>query len=205
MIEVLEYNNSMKDQIEDFRIKTFSEGNDSISYEKYDPDTNGKTWCVFIDQELASISVVEPSFYTGDPEIAVRVCRYHILKKYRHSHCGFRMLESQIKWARNNNYKIFYLTHNIHNKPLNALYQHKKRMIDKEAKQWFDANWFKELTLDKRWLFRVSNKSDFLQYVYYIDLQKENYIWTPKKNAVWFNHNGNINIKNSEILNGSVQ
>lgn len=73
MIEVTEYDNSMKDLIEDFRIKSFEEGNNSITYDKYNPEETGKTWCVFIDNELASISVVEPSHYTGDPEIAARV------------------------------------------------------------------------------------------------------------------------------------
>ncbi len=205
MIKVVEYDSSMKEEVENFRIKTFIEGNESLSYDKYNPDLNGKTWCVFIDNVLASISVVEPSTYTGDPEIAVRVCRYHILKKYRHSHCGFRMLLPQINWARQNKYKIFFLTHDIHNKPLNALYQHKKRMIDSDAKFWFESKWFKDLTLDRRWLFRVSEKSLFLQYVYYIDLQKNNYCWIPKKNAVWFKHNGNISISNKEIIDGCLQ
>lgn len=204
MIEVVEYTSKWNNAVENFRIQSFAEGNDSISYEKYDPETTGKTWLTFIDNNLASISVLEPSHYTGDPEVAVRVCRYHILKKYRHSHCGFRMMKPQIEWAKEQGYKIFYLTHDIHNKPLNALYQHRKRMTDPEAKKWFEADWFKDLKLDTRWLFRVSPKSNFLQYVYYIDLQKENYIWQPKINATWFNHDGKITVTNDEIINGSV-
>lgn len=204
MIEVIEYTSKWKNAVEDFRLQSFEEGNTSISYKKYDPDTTGKTWLTFIDNNLASISVVEPSHYTGDPDIAVRVCRYHILKKYRHSHCGFRMMKHQIKWAREQGYKIFYLTHDIHNKPLNALYQHKRRMTDPDAKQWFEADWFKELTLDTRWLFRVSPLDDLLQYVYYIDLQKEEYSWMPKTNAVWHKHDGNIKKSNREIIDGSI-
>lgn len=204
MIEVIEYNSKWKKAVEDFRLQSFDEGNTSISYKKYDPDTTGKTWLTFIDNNLASISVVEPSHYTGDSDIAVRVCRYHILKKYRHSHCGFRMMKHQIKWAREQGYKIFYLTHDIHNKPLNALYQHKRRMTDPDAKQWFEADWFKELKLDTRWLFRVSPLDDLLQYVYYIDLQKENYSWVPKSNAVWYYHNGDIKTSNKEIIDGSI-
>lgn len=200
MIEVIEYNSSLRDKVEEFRLKTFDEGNNSITYEKYNPDITGKTWCTFIDGNLASISVLEPSHYTGDPEIAIRVCRYHILKKYRHSHCGFMMLESQILWARSQGYKILYLTHDIHNRSLNAFYQHKRKMTDNNAKSWFEASWFKELKLDTMWLFKASETSNFLQYVYYIDLNKENFKWTPKKSAVWFQHHGNIKLSGDEII-----
>jgi hypothetical protein len=184
MIEVKEYNNSMRELVEEFRLKTFAEGNTSITYEKYDPEKTGKTWCVFIENNLASISVVEPSHYTDDPDIAVRVCRYHILKKYRHSNCGFRMLKPQIDWARSQNYKILYWTHDVENRALNALYQHRKKMTNPEAKLFFDSSWYKEVKLDSRFLFKANPTSKCVQYVYYINLQNDSFIWYPKKSMI---------------------
>lgn len=190
-IEVKEYENSMKQLVEDFRLKSFDEGNNSITYEKYIPGKTGKTWCVFIDDDLASISVVEPSHYTGDPDIAVRVCRYHILKKYRHSNCGFRMLNLQIDWAKNQNYKILYWTHDIKNRALNAMYQHRRRMIKSESKAFFEADWYKQVKQDTRFLFKSSPNDKCMQYVYYINLQNNNFVWYPKKSVVWKNYSIN--------------
>ena len=192
---IKEYNEDYRIELEKFRRQTILEGNTSLVSDKFNPEAlDGKIWCAYIDNELASISAVERSHYTEDPDIAARVCRYHILKKFRHSHCGFKMLPLQIKWARENNFKILYWTHDIKNKPLNALYQHKKKMTDKESKKYFEADWYKQLKTDYRWLFKVSkNPNDnFYQYVYYIDLQNENYEWIPKSCAVWYNHDGNI-------------
>lgn len=186
MIEVKEYNDTMSNDLLHFRRQVLAEGNDSLISDKFNPDNlDGKIWCVYINDILASVSVAESSHYTGDPDVAVRICRYHILKKYRHSHCGFRMLPYQIKWAKNQQYKVLYWTHNVKNRALNALYQHKKRMTDPEAKQFFEAKWYKQVQFDKRWLFEVDSTSDFLQYVYYIDLQNENYSWVPKKCVKW--------------------
>lgn len=194
MIEIKEYNNSLHKDLFEFRRQVLLEGNDSLKSDKFNPeDLNGKIWCVYINNELASISVVESSQYTGDPNIAARVCRYHILKKFRHSHCGFRMLPYQIDWAKSNGYQILYWTHDIKNKALNALYQHKRKMTDTDAKMFFEAPWYKQLKLDKRWLFEISPNINFLQYVYYITLQDDNYIWMPKKCVLWYDHNGNIN------------
>jgi len=75
--------------IERFRQQTFDEGNRSLSYDKYDPDNKDiETWMCFKDNKLISISAGEKSHYTNDPDIAIRICRYHILKDYRFSHCG---------------------------------------------------------------------------------------------------------------------
>lgn len=181
--EISTYNPSLRDEIEDFRLRTFEEGNNSLHPKKYDPDNlDGETWMTYIDGVLASISVVESSHYTGDPEVAARVCRYHILKDYRHTHCGFRMLEHQINWARDKGYQIFYLTHDINNKSLNAMYQHKRKMTDPDAKKFFEAPWFMELEWDQRFLF---NSGAVLQNVYTIKLQDKNYTWMPKKGMVW--------------------
>jgi GNAT superfamily N-acetyltransferase len=202
MIYVTEYSSVYSDLVEKFRLKTFAEGNQSLSYEKYDPEAaDGKTWLTFIDDELASISAVEASRYTGDPDVAARVCRYHILKKFRHSHCGFRMLEQQIPWARDNGFKILYWTHDIKNKALNAMYQHRRKMTDAAASEWFEKDWYKEVKLDTRWLFHVSPKSDMLQYVYYVDLQREGYNWVPSRSVIWHEHDGQLSDFSSSFLN----
>ena len=76
-----------------------------LTYEKYNPDNPDiETWMCFKDNNLISISS-ESSHYTNDPKIAVRVCRYHILRDYRHTHCGLIMGEHQIKWAREKDLK----------------------------------------------------------------------------------------------------
>ena len=87
--------------IEKFRLQTFDEGNDSLTRKKYNPDNEDiETWMCFKDDKLISISAAEKSHYTNDPDIAVRVCRYHILKEHRFTHCGLIMAEYQIKWAK---------------------------------------------------------------------------------------------------------
>jgi len=203
-VHVREYESQDRDQIERFREQTFIEGNQSLDAAKFNPDEfDGKIWLAYIGEDLASLSAVESSHYTGDPQIAARVCRYHILKRFRHSHCGFHMLPYQIEWARTAGYKILYWTHDIHNKPLNALYQHKRRMTDPQAKQFFEAPWYTQMQLDRRWLFRVSPKSDFLQYVYVIQLQQHE--WIPQTNALWYEHDGAISISNKDILDGVNQ
>ena len=129
--------------IERFRLQTFKEGNDSLTYKKYNPDNPEiETWMSFKDDKLISISAAESSHYTNDPDIAVRVCRYHILKEFRHTHCGLIMAEHQINWAREKGFKILYITHDIKNKAINNLYQRKKKMTDKEFKKFTTGEWW---------------------------------------------------------------
>ena len=175
---------------------------DSSKYNPNDPDTT--TWMVFAGDNLISISAVEPSHYTGDPDIAARVCRYHILKPWRHTHCGLMVADHQIKWARENNYKILYITVDVKNRAINALYQRKKQMIDPNFKKWTQTEWYTKLKLEPDCLFKVSSKSDYLQYFYSINLQDPNYKWKPKSNVVYYNHNGNT-IDTFEVLsNGQI-
>ena len=178
--------------IERFRQQTFKEGNKSISYEKYDPDNKDiETWMCFKDDELISISAAEKSHYTNDPNIAVRVCRYHILKEHRFSHCGLIMGEHQIKWARDNGFKILYITHNIKNKAINNLYQRKKKMTDKAFKDYIKGEWYTKLQLENKFLFKTGK---MLQYVYSIRLQDDNFKWQPKSDyIIEREHNGQIN------------
>ena len=118
-VVIKEYTESNRGELESFRRQTIREGNDSLKSDKFNPEAiDGKIWCAYINSELASISVAEKSHYTDDPDIAVRICRYHILKKYRHSHCGFKMLPYQIEWAKQKNftpqnYKLFFIPPNI--------------------------------------------------------------------------------------------
>ena len=162
--------------IERFRLQTFKEGNDSLTYKKYNPDNPEiETWMSFKDDKLISISAAESSHYTNDPYIAVRVCRYHILKEFRHTHCGLIMAEHQIKWAREKGFKILYITHDIKNKAINNLYQRKKKMTDKEFKKFTTGEWWTKLQLEKSFLFTTGK---MLQYVYSIRLQGD-YDWQP--------------------------
>ena len=176
--------------IERFRQQTFKEGNKSISYEKYDPDNKDiETWMCYKDNKLISISAAEKSHYTNDPDIAVRVCRYHILDGYRFSHCGLIMGEHQIKWAREKGYKILYITHDINNITINKLYQRRKVMTVPSFKEHTKGEWYNNLQLEKNFLFKTK---DTLQYVYSIRLQGD-YDWQPKSDyIVERKHDGKI-------------
>lgn len=177
--------------IEKFRKQSLSEDNDSLSYEKYDPDNSDiETWLAFQNNKLISISAAERSHYTNDPDISVRVCRYHILKEYRFTHCGLIMGEKQIQWARDKKFEILYITHNVKNYAINNLYQRKKRMTVPSFRQHTDGEWYKSLQLETDFLFRTG---DMLQYVYTIRLNDKNYIWKPKsKYIVERKHDGQI-------------
>jgi GNAT superfamily N-acetyltransferase len=165
-----------------FAEQSLKEGNDSIDPQKYHPDDpNIETWLSYLDGKLISISAAERSTYTNDPDIAVRVCRYHILKDYRFTHCGLRMGEHQIKWAREEGYQILYVTHNIKNRAINALYQRKKKMTVPSFKEWTQGEWYNSLQLEKDFLFKTG---DMLQYIYSIRLQDPEFIWKPTSNFI---------------------
>jgi len=184
-VHIRKYKSRDRVLIEEFRKQSVQEGNKSLSITKYDPDRiQGQTWMVFIEGSLASISVCEASHYTGDPEIAARVCRYHILKKYRYCNAGFRMLPHQVNWAIQKGFKVIYWTHDIQNKPLNALYNHQRIMPGKN--NYFQDEIYKSFKRRKDILFKVDPISDFLQYIYVKKLQAD-YNWMPKKNVVSVN------------------
>jgi hypothetical protein len=176
--------------IEKFRLKSFKEGNDSIKYELYNPDNPSiETWMCFKDNELISISAGEKSHYTNDPNIALRVCRYHILKSHRFTHCGLIMGEHQIKWAREKGYKILYITHDITKTTINMLYQRRKKMTVPSFKEHTKGEWYNNLQLEKDFLFKTG---DMLQYVYSIRLQGD-YDWQPKSDFIIMRkHDGKI-------------
>jgi hypothetical protein len=202
-ISVREYSPDDRDLIEEFRMLAAREGNDALHSDKYDPDTvNGQTWMTFIQDKLASVSVVERSHYTGDPDIAGRICRYHILKKFRHSNAGFRMLPNQVQWAKDNGLKVLYWTHNVNNKALNAMYQGKKRMgMRGKEVPYFMTDTYRAFKLQPDMIFKVSKKSDFLQYVY-ANILEEGYTWRPDYETILYHqHNGDIteDVKNAVL------
>ena len=171
-----------RDLIYPFIRQSRLEGNDSIGTTNYNPDSpDNETWMCFLDNKLISISVVEHSHYTNDPTVAARVCRYHILKDYRFTHCGLRMGEHQIKWAREQGYQILYVTHNIKNKAINALYQRKKKMTVSSFKEWTQGEWYNSLHLENDFFFKTG---DMLQYVYSIRLQDPNFVWRPESSYI---------------------
>jgi hypothetical protein len=179
-----------RDMIFPFIRKSRFEGNDSINTKNYDPDDPAtETWLSFLDNKLISISVAEKSHYTNDPDIAVRICRYHILKDYRFTHCGLLMGEKQIQWARKKKFQILYITHNIKNRAINALYQRKKRMPVASFKEFLNTEWYTKLTLEHDFLFKTG---DILQYVYSIRLQDPNFVWKPQSKFI---------VKNNESIN----
>ena len=168
--------------VEKFRQQSFEEGNESLSFKKYDPDNiRGNTLLFFIDGTLASLSVCEASHYTGDPDISARLCRHHILKQYRHCNAGFNMLPHHVKWAKQNKFKVIYWTADISRKALNAQYQHKKKL---PGNYFFDDKLYRSFKLQKNFLFKVSPKSDLYQYVY-SKLLQPGYQWIPKSNIVF--------------------
>lgn len=175
MESIRTYLPSDREIVEAFRLQTFAEGNNSLSVNKFKPDEfDGQIFLFFIDNELASISAVEYSnSYTTDSNVG-RICRYHILKKFRHCNAGFKMLPFQVKWAEEKGIKLLYWTHDVNNRALNAMYQHKKMMPNK--KEFFrdplyqSFQWIPELRFIA---------GDCVQYVYAKKLD-EAFNWEPQ-------------------------
>ena len=62
----------------------------------------------------------EPSTYTGDPDIAARACRLHVLKEYRAKQIGFGLLDACYSYCKDK-YKILYITHDINSKAMQII------------------------------------------------------------------------------------
>lgn len=161
--------------LEEFRAKTFDEGNTSLDIKRFDPgNLDGQIFLFFKDNELASISVVENSKkYTEESE-SCRICRYHILKKFRHCNAGFKMLPHQVKWAFKNGYKLIFWTHDVNNRALNAMYQHKRRMPNKQ--DYFNDPLYKSFKFLPQYRFITGS---YTQYVYAKHLDMT-FNWEPK-------------------------
>ena len=200
MESIVLYKSSHKELVEQFLEKARVEGSaGTYTQKKFDLDKldpKSSLWLAIVDDEVASISYAERSFITDTPE-SIRKCRYHILKKHRHGRYGFKMMKHQIAWAKENGFKHYYWTHDVNDRAINKLFQHKRTYIVGDN-SWFSDEDYKKLTLEKKLLFHDSPKSDMLQYIYsyYID---ESYIWKPTKAIIQYNHTGD-NINSQEIL-----
>jgi GNAT superfamily N-acetyltransferase len=160
------------------------EGNGEAFEGKYDPHTTpGETFVALWEGRPAGMVSCEPSTYTGDPDIAVRACRLHVLKEYRAKQIGFQLLHSCYEWAKDK-YKVLYITHDIEAKGMNAIYQKKKMSLFKGAsKNPYELESWKKLEWNQEYLFEVDPKADFLQNIYQIILE-DGYHWIPKTNVV---------------------
>jgi len=181
---ILEYSSPYRTQVEEFKIKAISESNESMEKLSLD-NLNGVLFMHFKDNILISVMAVEDSkIYTGESD-SCRMCRYHILKEYRHSNSGFKMLPYQVEWAKKNKYKVIYWTHDINNRALNAMYQHKRRMPNKQ--DYFNDPLYRSFKLIPDVVFKVSKHSPMLQYIYAKVLVND-YTWNPTENIVHIKH-----------------
>lgn len=184
---IITYNSNLRDDVERFREQTFSEGNQSLTKEKFDPDNlKGQIWLAYADDVLVSISAAEESHYTNETNV-IRKCRYHILKKYRHSRYGFKFLKEMIPWCKENDYKLLYWTHDVTNTALNTLYQHKRTYAATNDNNWFHEWPYTELQFEKELLFKTGN---MLQFVYSIYVDPD-FVWKPMgKHMYYYPHCG---------------
>ena len=182
---------TMKYKTRELKVKEFHK---KFNLDELDPKSS--LWLAIVDDEVASISYAERSFITDTPE-SIRKCRYHILKKHRHGRYGFKMMKHQIAWAKENGFKHYYWTHDVKDRAINKLFQH-KRTYGAGDNSWFNDEDYKKLTLEKELLFHDSPRSDMLQYIYsyYID---ESYVWKPNKAIVEHSHNGE-NVDPAKVL-----
>lgn len=177
------YRPELRDQVEEFRELTFQEGNQSLSHDKFNPDNfDGQIWVLFVDNKLVSLSGCEASHYTSDPEIAARVVRLHTLKQYRATSFGMSFLPYQLKWGKEQGFKVLWWSIDVNNVGLNAIYQGKRRPNYTPHKESYET-WWKDLIWDQSILFQVDPRSDLLQYVYYFILE-DGYKWKPKSNMI---------------------
>ena len=191
--QIIKYNPTYRKQYEDFIHQASIEGSsqtfrkDKINPENLDPESS--LWIALIDEIIVSTSYAQRSFITNTPE-SIRKCRYHILKKYRHGRYGFKFMEKQIKWAKEKGFKHYYWTHDVNDRAINQLFQHKRTYLrGKQDDRYFQSEDYKKFKLETDFVFRDSPKSDMLQFVYsyYID---KNYAWKPTKSIINHKHDG---------------
>lgn len=183
--QVCKYHWTMRCAVEDFRQKTFLEGNDALPLHKYNPDfLDGETFYVAIDGEIASLAVLEKDHYATKDDKVLRACRFHTLKKYRNLALGSTLiLPEMIKWAKDKDYDCVYWTHDVKNRGLNAIYQLKRKPTNHSHLS--DDSIWNSIQFDQRWLFQVDKQSEMLQNVYYIDLKDTGYKLNPVDCVVW--------------------
>ena len=159
--------------------KPLEEGNTSITPDKYNVETTPGTPLLITCNsrydkfdKVAGFCSYETDSYVGTPDVAVRICRYHILKEFRHNQLGFYLWDYCLKKAKEDGFKIIYMTHDVEAKAMNALYQH-KRHVPGHSREPYELESFQRITLETRFLFDVDPGSKFLQNVYYIDVNDD--------------------------------
>ena len=175
------------DLIEIIATKAIEEGSGGTFIDKYDSQTPGETLVIVYDGRPAGIAHLEPSWYTGDEDIAVRACRYHILKEFRNKQLGFILLPELMRIAKDMGFKVMWWSLEPSQVALNNAYQGKRRTIQKEEiwNNTYDEDFWSKIIYDQRYMFMVdSDAPHYLQNVYWIDLTEEGYDWNPIKNMV---------------------
>lgn len=167
--------------------KAKEEGNGEAFEGKYDPlKTPGETYVIVVDGRPAGMVSVEPSTYTGDPEIAARACRLHVIKEYRAKQLGFLLLDACYGYCQQQGFKVLYITHDVKARAMNAIYQKRKKSLFKGAsKNFYFLPAWKQLTWNKEYIFKVDPRAEFYQYIYHIILE-EGFHWKPVTNVVGF-------------------
>lgn len=194
--QIIQYNDYWKNPVNEFMDIARQEGSaGTYTQTKIDLDNldqESSLWISVVEGKVVSISYAQRSFITDTPE-SIRKCRYHILRKYRRGRFGFKMMKKQIAWAREKGFKHYYWTHDVKDKAINELFQHKRTYgLGDNDNQYFNDPDFLNLKLETGMVFRDTPKSDMIQFIYsyYID---PNYVWQPTKSIIKYNHNGIIN------------
>ena len=111
--------------------KAYEEGNGETFDNKYHPyESPGETFVALWEGKPAGLISCEPSTYTGDPDVAARATRLHVLKDYRAKQIGFYLFDACYRYALDK-YKVIYITHDVSSRAMNAIYQHKKKSLFK--------------------------------------------------------------------------
>jgi GNAT superfamily N-acetyltransferase len=179
---------AVQSAITNIQEQSLKEGNNAITPDKFDVNkTEGTPILILWEDRPAGMAFLEPSHYTGDPDVAVRACRYHILKEYRNKQLGFVLFPELMKEARRQGYKCMWWSLEPDNVALNNAYQGKRRTIQSK-KLWnntYDEDFWSKIIFDQRFMFMVDKRAPhYLQNVYWVDLTREDFLWMPQKGMV---------------------
>tara|TARA_B100000427_G_C15453376_1_gene570601 strand:+ start:126 stop:710 length:585 start_codon:yes stop_codon:yes gene_type:complete len=165
--------------------QAYEEGNGEAFNNKYHPyKSPGETFVALWEGRPAGMISAEPSTYTNDPDIAIRACRLHVLKPYRTKQLGFHLYDHCYHYAKDNGYKVCYITHDVKSRAMNAIYQHKKKsLFAGSSRDPYELESWKNLEWNQEYLFQVDLKAEFYQNIYQTILE-EGYHWIPTSNVI---------------------
>lgn len=174
--KIVKFSPELYESFLDFRSKVENEGGNALDRRKINPlEFEGAIFFHYFENEIGAICAIERSIkYTNEFDVA-RICRFYILKKYRHNNSGFKMIPEMIEWAKQNKINLIYWTHDKKNKALNMLYQHKKIRKSSE-KKYFLSDYFLNFVHVPEFTFVTSAME---QHVYAYKLNPD-FIWKPK-------------------------